>query len=159
MDELFVGHKPCKIDAKGRISIPSSMRAPLGQSFIASRGFGNCLALYPMEEWNKFMNKIHETVSQKDRKRLEFYFSANAEKMSLDGQGRLLLNENLRSKVNLLGESEAQVFGNNTRIEIWNAQLFEANQSERKTDMKPFEEQLNAVSAEEVENILDEYGI
>ena len=129
MDELFVGHKPCKIDAKGRISIPSSMRAPL----------------YPMEEWNKFMNKIHETVSQKDRKRLEFYFSANAEKMSLDGQGRLLLNENLRSKVNLLGESEAQVFGNNTRIEIWNAQLFE--------------EQLNAVSAEEVENILDEYGI
>ena len=136
MDELFVGHKPCKIDAKGRISIPSSMRAPLGQSFIA---------LYPMEEWNKFMNKIHETVSQKDRKRLEFYFSANAEKMSLDGQGRLLLNENLRSQVNLLGESEAQVFGNNTRIEIWNAQLFE--------------EQLNAVSAEEVENILDEYGI
>ncbi len=145
MDELFVGHKPCKIDAKGRISIPSSMRAPLGQSFIASRGFGNCLALYPMEEWNKFMNKIRETVSQKDRKRLEFYFSANAEKMSLDGQGRLLLNENLRSQVNLLGESEAQVFGNNTRIEIWNAQLFE--------------EQLNAVSAEEVENILDEYGI
>ena len=91
------------------------------------------------------MNKIRETVSQKDRKRLEFYFSANAEKMSLDGQGRLLLNENLRSQVNLLGESEAQVFGNNTRIEIWNAQLFE--------------EQLNAVSAEEVENILDEYGI
>ena len=72
MDELFVGHKPCKIDAKGRISIPSSMRAPLGQSFIASRGFGNCLALYPMEEWNKFMNKIQVTVIQKEIKRLEF---------------------------------------------------------------------------------------
>lgn len=68
MDELFVGHKPCKIDAKGRISIPSSMRAPLGQSFIASRGFGNCLALYPMEEWNKFMNKNPRNRQPKGQK-------------------------------------------------------------------------------------------
>ena len=86
MDEYFVGHKAYKIDAKGRISIPANMRASLGQEFIASRGFGKCLALYPMDEWNNFMNKIQTTVNQKDRKRLEFYFSANAEKMSLDGQ-------------------------------------------------------------------------
>ena len=50
MDELFVNHKTHKIDAKGRISIPADMRANLGQEFIASRGFGKCLALYPMDE-------------------------------------------------------------------------------------------------------------
>lgn len=145
MDEYFVGHKAYKIDAKGRISIPANMRASLGQEFIASRGFGKCLALYPMDEWNNFMNKIQTTVNQKDRKRLEFYFSANAEKMSLDGQGRLLLNENLRRQVELLDQSEAEIFGNNKRIEIWNCDLFN--------------EQLNDIDEQEVEDILDEYGI
>lgn len=145
MDEYFVGHKPYKIDAKGRISIPANMRASLGQEFIASRGVGKCLALYPMEEWNEFMNKIRTTVNQKKRKQLEFYFSANAEKMSLDGQGRLLLNESLRRQVDLYGEKEAEIFGNNKRIEIWNCKLFN--------------EQLNSINEEEVVDILDEYGI
>ena len=145
MDEYFVGHKAYKIDAKGRISIPANMRASLGQEFIASRGFGKCLALYPMEEWNEFMNKIHTTVNQKKRKQLEFFFSANAEKMSLDGQGRLLLNENLRRQVELLDQKEAEVFGNNKRIEIWNCDLFN--------------EQLNSIDEQEVEDILDEDGI
>lgn len=145
MDEYFVGHKAYRIDAKGRISIPANMRASLGQEFIASRGFGKCLALYPMEEWNEFMTKIHETVNQKKRKQLEFFFSANAEKMSLDGQGRLLLNENLRRQVELLDQNEAEVFGNNKRIEIWNCDLFN--------------EQLNSIDEQEVEDILDEYGI
>jgi MraZ protein len=145
MDEYFVGHKAYKIDAKGRISIPANMRASLGQEFIASRGFGKCLALYPMDEWNSFMQKIHDTVNQKKRKQLEFFFSANAEKMSLDGQGRLLLNESLRKQVDLFGENEAEVFGNNKRIEIWNCDLFN--------------EQLNSIDEQEVEDILDEYGI
>lgn len=144
MDELFVNHKTHKIDAKGRISIPADMRANLGQEFIASRGFGKCLALYPMDEWNRFMKEI-STINQKKRKKLEFYFSANAEKMSLDGQGRLLLNENLRRQVGLLGQKEAEVFGNNRRIEIWNCDLFY--------------EQLNGIDEEEVEDILDEYEI
>ncbi len=144
MDELFVNHKTHKIDAKGRISIPADMRANLGQEFIASRGFGKCLALYPMDEWNRFMKEI-SAINQKKRKKLEFYFSANAEKMSLDGQGRLLLNENLRRQVGLLGQKEAEVFGNNRRIEIWNCDLFY--------------EQLNGIDEEEVEDILDEYGI
>ena len=49
MTELFVSHKAYKIDAKGRIFIPANMRSQLGQEFIASRGIGKCLALYPME--------------------------------------------------------------------------------------------------------------
>ena len=145
MDELFVGHKTHKIDAKGRISIPANMRSSLGSEFIASRGIGKCLALYPMQEWNEFMEKIRTTVNQKERKQLEFFFSANAEKMSLDGQGRLLLNEELRKQVDLLDEQQAEVFGNNKRIEIWNCNLFNT--------------QLESISEQDVEDIIDKYGI
>ncbi len=145
MEEYFVGHKKHKIDAKGRISIPANMRTALGNEFIASRGFGKCLALYPMEEWNLFMQKIHDTVNQKDRKQLEFFFSANAEKVSLDGQGRLLLNEENRKWAKLASENEAEVFGNNKRIEIWNCELFN--------------QQLEAIDETAIESILDKYNI
>ena len=141
----FLGHKSYKIDAKGRIFIPANMRADLGQEFVASRGLGKCLALYPMEEWDNFMQRIHEEVNQKKRKKLEFFFTANAEKMTLDGQGRITLNEELRRQVELLGQKEAEVFGNNNRIEIWNCDLFK--------------EELGDIDEEEVEDILDEYSI
>ena len=145
MVEPFVSHRTHKIDSKGRISIPANMRAALGQDFIVSRGTGKCLALYPMEEWNDFMEKIRTQVNQKDRKRLEFFYAANAEKMSLDGQGRLLLNESQRRQVALLDAEEAVVFGDINRIEIWNCDLFY--------------EQLNSITEQEVEDILDEHGI
>ena len=145
MVEPFVSHRTHKIDSKGRISIPANMRAALGQDFIVSRGTGKCLALYPMEEWNDFMEKIRTKVNQKDRKRLEFFYAANAEKMSLDGQGRLLLNENQRRQVALLDAEEAVVFGDINRIEIWNCDLFY--------------EQHNSITEQEVEDILDEHGI
>lgn len=145
MTEYFVGHRTHKIDAKGRISVPANMRTALGQEFIVSRGVNKCLALYPMEVWNEMINEILSKVNQKKRRALELYFSANAEKMSLDGQGRLLLNENLRSQVDLLGESQAEIFGNNKRIEIWNCELFK--------------KELESVEEAEIEDILDEYGI
>ena len=145
MAEPFVGNKVHKIDAKGRISIPANMRDQLGQEFIASRGVGKCLALYPMEEWVKFINDIHEKVNQKDRKKLEFFFLANAEKMSLDGQGRLLLNENLRNQVELRDRTEAVVFGSHNKIEIWTCELFYA--------------QLNSIDTQEVIDILDVHGL
>ena len=145
MEEFFVGHKLHKIDNKGRISIPANMRAGLGQEFIASRGFGKCIALFPLEEWNAFLKRIHDDVNQSDRKQLEFFFLANAEKLSLDGQGRLLLNETLRKQASLLDEDKAEVFGNNRRIEIWNCELFA--------------QQLSSIDEAAIESILDKYNL
>lgn len=145
MTEYFVGHKTHKIDAKGRISIPANMRTALGQEFIVSRGVNKCLALYPMEVWNEMINEILSKVNQKKRRALELHFSANAEKMSLDGQGRLMLNPDLRSQVELLDEKQAEIFGNNKKIEIWNCDLFR--------------KELESVEDVEIEDILDEYGI
>lgn len=145
MNEYFVSHKTHKIDSKGRISIPANMRASLGQEFIVSRGVNKCLALYPMEVWKEMINNILQKVSQKKRRALELYYSANAEKMSLDGQGRLYLNEELRKQVELLGETQAEVFGNNNKIEIWNCDLFK--------------KELESIEEVDIADILDEYGI
>lgn len=144
MDDFFVGHKLHKIDNKGRISIPANMRTGLGQEFVVSRGIGNCVTLFPIEEWKLFLEKIR-AVSQSDRKRLEFFFLASAEKMSLDGQGRLMLNEDLRRHAGLLNDDKAEVFGNNNRVEIWNSDVFN--------------QQFNSFDLAEIESILDKNNI
>lgn len=135
MEDNFTGFKVRKIDAKGRISINSELRPLLGKEFIASFGVSKCLALYPVDEWDAFLKKL-EKVPYKERKKLEFRFNANAERMSLDGQGRILLNENKRMRVDLGGESEAVVFGNGKRIEIWNCDAFNAEYNSTPDDME-----------------------
>ncbi|MBE6719789.1 MAG: division/cell wall cluster transcriptional repressor MraZ [Ruminococcaceae bacterium] len=144
MKYSLMGNRTNKIDAKGRISIPANMRGELGTEFVASRGTGKCLALYPLDEWDEFMESI-EKVNHKKRKQLKLFFLSSAERMSLDGQGRLLLNEELRKSVDLLGESEAVVFGNGTKVEIWNC--------------RQFAQEVGGISVEEVEDILDEFDI
>lgn len=145
MDDFFIDHKPCKIDAKDRISIPASMRPLLGEEFIASRGVKNSIALYPMEVWRKMVNDIMSKANQKNRRILELYFSANAERLSLDGQGRLKLNERLKEHAGLVGEKQAEIFGNNDKIEIWNCALFS--------------KELEAVENVNISDLLDECGI
>lgn len=141
----YIGQKTYKIDAKGRISIPPEMRAGLGENFVASLGSGESLALYTIEDWESFMQKVDSIPNVDEREMLQFYYRANAEKLSLDGQGRLFMNEQLRERAFLKGEKEAVIFGNGEIIEIWNKAKFEAKYS--------------SIKPADVRSILSQYGI
>ena len=51
----FTGEYINLIDQKNRISIPSKFRNALGsineRTFVITKGFDECLFLYPLEEW------------------------------------------------------------------------------------------------------------
>ena len=55
---MLVGKYEQNIDAKGRVSIPAKFRAALGENFVVTAGEEKCALLYPVEEWNKFMERI-----------------------------------------------------------------------------------------------------
>lgn len=129
----MLGHSKNSIDQKGRISIPSKMRAKLGSDFVASRGLGECLTLYPATEWAKQMEAIAE-LPEEDRETLEEFYCYNASTMNLDSQGRLLMNNELREEVHLGDEVEAMVIGRYSKIEIWNTALYEEHRASVTTD-------------------------
>ena len=61
----FIGTYECKIDAKGRILIPSALKKQISTSnkegFVIKRGlFNNCIELYPFDQWKFVMNKIDQ---------------------------------------------------------------------------------------------------
>ena len=59
-------------------------------------------------------------------------FFANAEKCTLDSQGRVVIPQKLRKYASL--EREAVILGVNDRAEIWSKQLWQAEEEE---DMTP----------------------
>lgn len=143
MDNFLYGYRVHKLDAKSRVAIPAHMRGRLGEEFVASLGLGDFVALYPQDQWEALLEKVQNSkLSGEKKKTLSMYLIASADKMSLDSQGRILLSDRLKNKVNLAGEKEAVVFGNINHIEIWNSAMFE--------------EQVSSIDKNEVINIMDE---
>ena len=143
MDNYLYGYRVHKLDAKSRVAIPAHMRGRLGEEFVASLGLGDFVALYPQDQWEALLEKVQNSkLSGEKKKTLSMYLIASADKMSLDSQGRILLSDRLKNKVNLAGEKEAVVFGNINHIEIWNSALFN--------------EQVASIEKQEVINIMDE---
>ena len=115
---MFIGEYNHTLDKKGRIIIPSKFRPNLGDKFIMTKGLDNCLFIYPMEEWEKFEDKLKTLpLTNRDARAFVRFFFAGATECSLDKQGRILIPANLRSHSNL--EKDAIVIGVSTRIEIW----------------------------------------
>lgn len=143
MDNYLYGYRVHKLDAKSRVAIPAHMRGRLGEEFVASLGLGDFVALYPQDQWEALLEKVQNSkLSSEKKKTLSMYLIASADKMSLDSQGRILLSDRLKNKVNLAGEKEAVVFGNINHIEIWNSAMFE--------------EQVSSIDKNEVIGIMDE---
>ena len=143
MDNYLYAYRVHKLDAKSRVAIPAHMRGRLGEEFVASLGLGDFVALYPQDQWEALLEKVQNSkLSGEKKKTLSMYLIASADKMSLDSQGRILLSDRLKNKVNLAGEKEAVVFGNINHIEIWNSAMFE--------------EQVSSIDKNEVIEIMDE---
>ena len=58
----LLGEYECKLDAKGRLRVPSGLISQLGegekQKFVVNRGFEKCLVLYPLPLWRKISAEI-----------------------------------------------------------------------------------------------------
>lgn len=125
----FVGTYECKVDAKGRLMIPSALKKQLANSlqdgFVLKRSvFQPCLELYPMAEWNLMMQKINK-LNRFVKKNNDFIrrFTAGVKMVEVDDLGRLLIPKDLVvfSKI-----SKDVVLSSAVNIvEIWDKDLYE----------------------------------
>ena len=71
----FIGEFECKLDAKGRLMLPSSLRKQLSpeaeEQFVMNRGFEKCLVLYPKNDW-KYISEEVNKLNQYVKKNREF---------------------------------------------------------------------------------------
>ena len=121
---MFLGEFTHKMDNKNRIMMPSEFRDILSEEFYITKGPEKSLVIYTKEEFEKQSQRLDNLVieNKKNRAIKRLFFSSTI-KTSLDKQGRVLLNKNLRDYANIA--SEAMIIGNNTTIEIWDVATWE----------------------------------
>jgi MraZ protein len=137
---LFRGTSSVNLDDKGRFAIPTRYREELQdccerQMIVTVAvdercgGESGCLWLYPLPEWEKLEQTISKLPTlNKMAGKLRRFVIGNASECEMDGQGRLLLPENLRKFANM--DKKIVLVGLLNKFEIWNEDAWKAKENQ-----------------------------
>lgn len=125
---MFMGQYGHTIDVKGRTVVPVQYRQSLGDTFVITRGLDGCLFLYPLQEWQVFVDKLQALPSDQKTRKLQRQFLSKAMEVTPDKQGRILIPSLLRDKAGLV--KDIVFVGMMNRIEIWDKARLEAEEDE-----------------------------
>ncbi len=125
----FIGDFSCKLDAKGRIVLPSPFKKIMvtngSDRFVVRKDlFENCLVLTPFNQWEGELEKIRAKLNTYNRDHNKFiraFFKGLAE-VSFDSNGRILIPRRLKEQIGVGGE--VVLVGVDSHIEIWDDNEF-----------------------------------
>ncbi|MDR5591811.1 division/cell wall cluster transcriptional repressor MraZ [Christiangramia sp. SM2212] len=142
----LIGTYECKVDAKGRLMVPSALKkqlAPMMQDgFVIKRAvFQNCLELYPMEEWNVLMKKMNG-LNRFKKKNNDFIrrFTAGVKTVEVDTNGRLLIPKDLVGFAGI--EKEIVLSSAINIVEIWDKDKYEQTLDDSSGDFADLAEEV-----------------
>jgi MraZ protein len=124
---MFRGSSVTKIDAKGRLKLPSDFRRVLeetwGRDVFVTSVRGEVAQLFPLPVWESIESRLL-ALPTTDRTRQRFLQRVNyfGQQSRLDAQGRLVINPILREAAGVAGE--VVVCGNLDHLQIWNRDRF-----------------------------------
>ena len=125
----LIGVHDCKLDAKGRVLLPSGLKKQLlpalDSGFVIKRSvFQPCLELHPMSEWNAVMAKVNK-LNRFVKKNNDFIrmFTAGVRMVDMDANGRFLIPKDLVKTADLKKEIVLSAAVN--IIEIWDKKAYE----------------------------------
>ncbi len=126
---MFRGSAEHTVDSKGRVSMPVKFREIISDRYegklVLTMDFDRCLAVYPLEEWEKLEEKIKTLpMMQKEVKDFMRFFFSSATECELDKQGRILIPPGHRESAGIA--KSVMLVGIMNKIEIWDAKAWEA---------------------------------
>jgi MraZ protein len=124
---MFVGSFTHSLDAKRRMIFPSSWRSLTGESnrlFAFPHPDDKCLYLYTAEEMMRRLNQLRSggTLDKLDQQAIRS-FTAGADMLVWDAQGRIRVSENLLAHAEV--KDQVVLVGTLTRIELWSVENFD----------------------------------
>ncbi|MBU2563989.1 division/cell wall cluster transcriptional repressor MraZ [Patescibacteria group bacterium] len=132
---MLIGEYTHIIDTKKRLAIPSKIKKDLGDKAVITRGLDSCLFVFTTKEWQKLVDKLSNLpFGDKDSRSLKRLMLAGASEVSLDGLGRILIPDYLKSYAGL--KKNVVIAGVYDRLEIWDKSKWEIfkQQSEKEAD-------------------------
>ena len=119
---FFTSEHECKLDAKGRLVLPSRLKSVLPEaskkSIIIRKGFEPNLIIYPLHEFQNIYTRINSLneFSSEQRKLKRNLFSSISQ-VDLDSNGRFLLPKSMIFHTGL--KKDVILVGMGNVIELW----------------------------------------
>jgi MraZ protein len=113
---MFRGNHPTRIDDKGRLKVPADFKREIEEKFTSQQFYvtsfdGKQARLYPMEEWERFEQKLAALPSLNPTKqKLLNVSNYYGQAVEMDGQGRVTIPGLLRDAAEIKGEMEQAPF-------------------------------------------------
>ena len=143
---MFLGTHAPRLDEKGRLILPAKYRDELAGGVVITKGQERCLYVFPQEEFARITEALRTApVTAKSVRDYSRVFFASASDEVPDKQGRITVPTGLREYA-ALGR-DCVVIGANTRLEIWDAQAWDAYLADQ-------EEAFSAASEEVLPGVL-----
>ena len=147
----LLGEYDCKIDAKGRMRMPSPLLKQLGRdtshTFVINRGFEKCLIIYPEAVWSEITKDINNlNIYDEKKRRFVRYFYRGASKVTTDSAERVLFPKRLMEYAGI--EKEVVLFAYNDRIEVWDSVAYDKMLQEEPDDFSDLAQEVMAKKEE-----------
>ena len=120
---MFVGRHERQLDPKGRLAMPSAFRPRFEPTCFLAFGNDGCIDVFTKEEFEQMATEATEKMKRGELSRDAWRAVAhNSFEASVDSQGRINLERDLREFANLELGSKVVVAGSYDRVEIWNSE-------------------------------------
>jgi MraZ protein len=125
---VFRGFSTLSIDSKGRLAVPSRYRDRLqsiaeGTLVLTLNPLDRCLWLYPVPEWELIESKLADLSDfDKQGRRAKQMMRGYAADCQMDGQGRILIQQELREYAGLV--KQVVILGQGNKFELWDEQAW-----------------------------------
>lgn len=122
---MFVGTHERQLDDKGRLTLPPPFRTHMQGSCYLSIGDDRCVTIHTAEAFERRANDLLAQVrtGEMSQNRLRAIAGAAA-LVSIDRQGRITIDEHMRTFARLEPSSKVVLSGALDHGEIWCEQLF-----------------------------------
>nr|WP_121271218.1 division/cell wall cluster transcriptional repressor MraZ [Pedobacter schmidteae] len=127
----LLGEFDCKLDAKGRLMVPSNLKKQLpnveDEGLVINRGFEKHLVLYPKKVWESMVEEMSK-LNQYEPKTRAFvrYFTRGATYLALDATGRVNLPKSLLESVGIEISDDLVLACQIDKVEVWSKKAYEA---------------------------------
>jgi MraZ protein len=144
----LLGEYDCKLDAKGRVRMPSPLLKQLGEHgdgeafvFVVNRGIEDCLTLYPKVVWDEVSEEVNQlnTYVKKNRAFVRYFFRGATE-LNTDSSDRINLPRKLLEYAGI--EKELVLFAHTNKIEIWAKDKYDGVLEEEPEDFSDLAEEV-----------------
>ena len=119
--QSFIGKATVAMDATGRTNFPKEFRKILAEEakgqVVVTIAEGHTLALYPIYEWNHYIQYLEGLGRGADVSKFRTRITAMAKLSALDGQNRITLTTEQMSYAGIAGE--VTFVGDGKRVRLW----------------------------------------